>query len=214
MSSPLLFDASPDVAERPHDLPPDGDPVWVMRLPSSQVLHLADDCVGLERSNLDNASRYRVPRPADLAYFADMRPCRACALEAVLVDVFAAYAQSPAAPVVVSFCSQPATHVDAGRVAANVVSASGRERLERLAAAVGFSVAPSAAGPVAFGVTVPPVHDALSRNLRTVMLPVRADAALSPDAVGVFWTLYDDAHVGADAAPSDLWATAVAVAAG
>jgi hypothetical protein len=207
--------------------------LWWSTTAPNPVIHLRADCTGLERTAPERVADVKVPALTDIiddqwpdevrfhpkAPSSDwLRPCRVCCLEPLLVTILGT--EQDRAPDanrfgpqhLVSFTSQPAQRVDDNRFRHNKVSESGRERLERIAAATGLHLAPTSAGPAAWGFVGIWARQALQRNLRTVVLPFDGRMPTN-DVISVFWALFDGVQRGDDDGTfSESWNTAWALA--
>lgn len=138
------------------------------------------------------------------------RPCRMCALERVLDTVLRPTEGDKL--VFATFTSQPAYVADSRRFVRMEVSATGRDRLLRIAERLALPVTTTMSGPAAYGLLPERGVRVLQRNLRT-QATERITTMPSAAFVATFWTFVDDAPpelvaLGADPAACDPWQVA------
>lgn len=176
--------------------------------------HMVADCDGLERTPEEarGVKHYESARALGL----DMsgRPCRNCTLESTLITALhPRFFDSSEKKVFVTSTSQ-ANPLDPGAKIYSYKwresSASGKERLLRLAKKTGLEVTSSAVGPVMFGFVPASSALILSHNLRTM---TRSDISEmpSPEVVECVWTFLGDnpPELGLNSDSLDPWELAL-----
>ena len=190
--------------------------------------HLTLECSALDsiRERGGDPAETLLAEPADAQNYYESSPhraCRVCALEQVATHVLPRRAGER-----VAFASmtgqtplEESAFTNSGRIRASwskskvtEVSISGAERLHRIAAATGYDIASTPAGPAIFGFVPTRAHRFAERNLRTSFSPVVVDTP-SAEVVTTAWALMCNqppemiAHFGAERYYDDPWELAV-----
>ncbi len=182
------------------------------RAPYPKV-HLDDECDGLRYSSLIEGVAFR--DVFELAEAPDVRPCRICALEAVLYSVLRhSCTENKASGRVYVTCTAQSVPGEPGTNTRDFdwhsATLTAQARLRRVARRFRLPTTNAAPGVVAHGMLPRRGVVILARNLRSVVRPEITE--LPPvEMVGLFWTFLSDSPPEVSTPEVDAWELAKAV---